>query len=84
MNKNFIIKHTNKLIKIASNRSRSSQVGKFPYPEKPFGNQKEFKEYLNTLTNFIDTPEYFYLSKDHSNCVEKYKPGPKQYFNFLS
>lgn len=84
MNKNFIIKHTNKLIRIASNRSKNSQVGKFPYPEKPFGNQKELKDYLNTLTNFIDTPEYFYLAKDNFHCVKKFTPVPKQYFNFLT
>lgn len=63
MTSKFLINHTNKLIKIATNIARNNDIKRIPYPSNGFKNEKDYHKYLNNLLNFIDKPELYAFTR---------------------
>lgn len=81
--RNFFVNHTNRLIQIAKNISIENSLGCFPYPKKPFKSDKEYQTFIKGLTNFIDKPELFYLSKGKINTTNQFVKLRKSDFQFI-
>ena len=60
----IVINHTQNLFKAALATARRSNVKTVPYPKNNLKNNKELKNYLTDLTNFITHPELFYMHKN--------------------
>lgn len=83
MNKTFFVNHTNRLLQIANNISMSKNINKIPFPKDNFKSGKDYKTFLNNLTNFIDKPELFFLSKLDINTVDKFSRVNEEHFRFI-
>jgi len=87
MNKNFLHRHTNRLIKIATNVAKSNEINEIPYP-KIMNSKHEYESYMKHLLNFIDKPElYSFVKRDNNfstlNINKNIFPKiNKSYYNF--
>tara|TARA_B100000424_G_C22777208_1_gene418183 strand:- start:215 stop:466 length:252 start_codon:yes stop_codon:yes gene_type:complete len=69
--KSIVINHTQNLFKAAIATAQRCNVRTIPYPKNNFKTDKDVKQYLNNLTNFIIQPELFYMNKNMHNIAIK-------------
>tara|TARA_B100000161_G_scaffold258264_1_gene223029 strand:+ start:1025 stop:1285 length:261 start_codon:yes stop_codon:yes gene_type:complete len=81
----ILIDHTHKLFKAAILTARRTNLKTVPYPKNNFKNNKEVKNYLDNLTNFISNPELFYLNKNkiYNIKLQNRLSLPRNVFNSL-
>jgi hypothetical protein len=84
MNK-LIIQHTNRLVRCATKVAQDNNIKVIPFPKNHFKSSKCLDNYLNNLTNFIERPELYYLSKNSNVNIEQLNniKIPNKYFKFI-
>lgn len=87
----YIFRQTNNLLKLCSDISRTNNIKVVPFPAKKFNSIDDLESYNSNLSNMIDKPYLFYLSKENLeknisiNLVNNYPVPkiPKDYFSSI-
>ncbi len=60
----YIFRQTNNLLKLCTSISKTNNLKLVPYPTRKFQSIDDIESYNSNLSNMIDKPHLFYLSKD--------------------
>jgi len=82
----LLVQHSNKLLRSSVVVAERNDITVVPYPSTYFRNNKDLKQYLTNLTNFIKQPELFNFQqhKINTTSIKYLNPIPTKYFKFIN